>query len=378
MATDSHRDIVKQANSSHPESAYWLALIYSPDIRLERVKSVVADWCLHAGKPLSAMFSASANQLSALGLTAVEQAALAKARQDVDGQALRLGRYLDEGIQVITRSDSRYPQSSLGSLPETTQPLLLYCRGNVDLLQRVLLGIVGGGQDNPELEDSYRDLGRLLAEEDVTVVTGLSKGAPKAVQDGALESQTGTSIAVLPMGLAALSLSQGLQAELDSGKTLLISPFPPEAGFTAERADARNRLLAAMGDGLLMVDLDGQSTHSQLAAEALGLGKMVYIWSNLVAGQPDSAVQQSLIEAGGLPVSDLSDMMDMLDAVVSGAIDRRAQTIVVTGKQEPTPTRENEVEDAFDPAATLDLLSKSGKVPEALARRFRSSQTGKD
>jgi hypothetical protein len=106
------------------------------------------------------------------------------------------------------------------------------------------------------------------------------------------------------------------------------------------------------------------------AHEALRLGKAVYVWDLDTVNVPAAAGNQALIQAGGLPIAGLSEVMDAIEAVVEKALDLNELT-ETPAVPPPAVTQLQEPEAAYDAQAALDLLSKAGKVPEALAKRLR-------
>ncbi len=87
---------------------------------------------------------------------------------------------------------------------------------------------------------------------------------------------------------------------------------------------------------------------------------------------PAVAGNQALIQAGALPIANVPDILEAVEVVVVTALERMEKA-----EQPPTtpPSTLNQVKEAevpYDSQAVLDLLSKTGRVPEALARRLRT------
>ena len=94
------------------------------------------------------------------------------------------------------------------------------------------------------------------------------------------------------------------------------------------------------------------------------------------ADPSDGAVargHQSLIEAGGLPVGDVTDVLDIVESLVAVSNARRPQPAAPDAA--PAAAVDDRAADmgALDPHAVLAVLSQSGRVPDALRRRLQPS-----
>jgi DNA processing protein len=353
------------------EAAYWLALAYSTDLKLTRLKDILADWYVQRHQPLSALFELSPAELEeALNLSETEAAALQGARQDVLQQEAWLQSLSERGITVLTRGDIRYPPALVRALPFVAQPLVLFCRGNLERLGSLSVAIAGAQDASDQAIDSAQQLAAWLAEEGVAVMSGLGKGVGRAAFRGALTAEPGGAVAVLPMGIHAFEIDAELAAALEHGQALLLSPFHPNARFDPAQALARNRLIVGLSDALLVMQAGEAGVERDMADEALRMGKGVYVWevdSTEETGDARWAGHPSLVQAGALPVSTASDILDMVEALKEMSLERTEAGMLPTL---PTQAAALEHSAGLSPQATLELLSRAGRVPEVLLRRL--------
>jgi predicted Rossmann fold nucleotide-binding protein DprA/Smf involved in DNA uptake len=355
---------------SFPESASWLALAYASGLKLARVKTVVGTWCLAGGQPLSALLELPAGKMAArLGLSAEEAGRVAAAAGRVSEQAAWLARLEGGGVQLVTRADPRYPPALTRWLPPALQPLLLFCRGEVELLSQLAAAVLGAQDARAETTDFARELATLLAEEGLVVVGGLEPGVGQAAFDGALAAG-GQTVAILPVGIGAFPV----QPVAKQGGALLVSPFHPDAKFDEGQALARYKLVAGLAEAIFAVAAGETGGARQAADEALQQGKAVYVWDVDPAVEPAAAGHPALIEAGALPIAGVPDILDALEAIVAATLEPAGEDEPRAVEQPATQGYEHEeeedVEAPFDPQAALDLLSKAGRVPEALRKRL--------
>lgn len=357
------------------EAAGWLALAYASGLKLARVKTIVVAWCLERGQPLAGLFELSPAELAdRLGISVEEGAQVIAAGARLAEQATWLAQLERDGVQLMTRTDPRYPVGLVRWLPLVMQPLLLFCRGDVTLLGHPSAAVIGARDAAEESLGLTRELATLLAEEGLVLVSGPGQGVGQTAFDAALASEGGQVVGVLPMGISAFPGSPDgsgrVNAPAQPARLLLVSPFHPEARFSETQAAARNKLMVGLADAVFVVAAGEAGVTRETALEALRLGKTVYVWDTDPAAGAGVAGNQALIQAGGLPINHVSEILDAVEAIAATALERIEAAELPPAPQPPT-SQVQETAAAYDPQAVLELLSKTGRVPETLARRLR-------
>ncbi|MBM4116318.1 DNA-processing protein DprA [bacterium] len=172
-------------------------------------------------------------------------------------------------IRAVPFEAATYP-AALRLLREP--PPLLFYRGRLPAAAESLLAVVGSRRASAAGLEMARRLGRAAAAAGHPVVSGLARGIDQAAQRGSLE--LGPSWAVLGCGLdriyppEARSLAEALVA---AGP--LLSEFPPGTPPLPFHFPRRNRLIAALGVGLLVVEAGAASGALHTARESQGLGR---------------------------------------------------------------------------------------------------------
>jgi DNA processing protein len=256
------------------------------------------------------------------------------------------------------------------------QPLLLFCQGDFNILSRPSAAVIGARDAGAEGVGLARELATLLAEEGLVILSGLGKGVGQAAFEAATSTEGGQAVAVLPTGISAFSGIPDAPVELsaltEQGQVLLISPFHPEAKFSEAQAIARNKLIVGLAEAVFVIAAGAEGVTRETAGEALRLGKTVCVWDTDPAAGPAFAGNRALIQTGALPIAGVPDILDALEAIVAAALERMEETEPPPTTPPPLPTQVKETEAPYDSQAVLDLLSKAGRVPEALARRLGS------
>ena len=365
-------DFAVPSGGTTAEPACWLAFVYASQLSLARTKAIVARWCLEGQQPLSALFDLSTTEMAARAdLTPSECDTVVELRHQLAAHATWCSELAADGVQVIIRTDPSYPSGLIAALPLAAQPLVLFARGELPPPHAALATLVGEREANPLAVDTARDLAALLAGEDIVVVSGLGKGVGRAATEGALSVGNGRVLLVVPMGISVLEVDDSLARAVAQGQATLLSPFHPGAAFSEANAIARNRLIAAMADAMIVLQASEGAPVCEMADEALRLGRGVYVWE---ADPSDGAVvrgHQSLIEAGGLPVGEMADVLDIVESLVAVSNARRPQPAAPDAA--PATAVNDRADDVgtLDPHTVLAVLSQSGRVPEALRRRLQ-------
>ncbi len=210
------------------------------------------------------------------------------------------------GCRLITRLDDDYPQPLLDlSLP----PPVLYCRGRLPAGPAV--SIVGSRKMEPYGGQAARLFGRQLAAAGVTVVSGFARGVDTTAHRAALEVG-GKTVAVLGCGVDVdyPRGSADLAAEI-AGSGAVLSEFAFGAGPRAWRFPVRNRVIAALAVGTLVIQATFKSGSLITAHHALELGRDVYAVPGRIF---DDGAQgtNALIADGALPAHSPRDILESL------------------------------------------------------------------
>lgn len=176
-----------------------------------------------------------------------------------------------EGVVCVTLKSGLYPEY-LANTP--VPPLVLYCKGDVNLLKGDLFAVVGSRRTLPAYLAACRRISRELCAR-FNVVTGIADGADSAALEGALEG--GRAICVLPNGFGCeypvYSANLIRRAEREGlVMTEFTRGYPPKK-FTFS---LRNRILAGLSRGTLVVSAAKKSGALITAAYAAEYGREVF------------------------------------------------------------------------------------------------------
>jgi DNA processing protein len=209
-----------------------------------------------------------------------------------------LERWTARSIWVISRADSSYPKRLKTRLKEDAPPLLYGC-GDLGLLEKGGLAVVGSRHVDEALISYTEGIGKLAAEAHRALISGGARGIDRAAINGALQSG-GEAVAVMSDSLERAAVAQENREPLMDHRLALVSPYDPAAGFNVGNAMQRNKVIYAIADAGLVVTSDFEKGGTWAGAiEQLEKFHFVpvFVRNGNHAGRGNSA----LIHHGGLP-----------------------------------------------------------------------------
>jgi len=214
------------------------------------------------------------------------------------------------GARIVTFEDEDYPEL-LRQCP--SPPALLYVRGEIRKTDALAVAIVGTRRAGRYgSEQAYR-FASLLAGAGFTVVSGLARGIDAQAHRGALHVG-GRTIAVLGAGLNRLYPPEHreLAESIASGRGAVISELPMEFEPDARNFPARNRIVAAMTVGTLVIEAPEKSGALITADYAADFSREVFAIPGPIDDPGFSGAHRLIKIAKAKLVTSLQDILDEL------------------------------------------------------------------
>lgn len=262
-----------------------------------------------------------------------------------------------DGITVVTALNPLYPP--LWRQPEVTAPLVVYCRGDIGLLPSTCVAMVGTRACTPYGRDAAKGIARRLAENGVTVVSGLATGIDAYSHMGALDGG-GKTIAVLGSGLNKMTpvTNVALYEKILAGGGLVLSEYKPNADASKFTFPERNRLISGLSRGTAVIEAGEKSGALITANFALEQNREVFA----LPGNVDSTRSKgcnALIHDGALLIRDGDDILEYLKLPCKKIENAE---IVLDKEQKKLYSLLKEGEKTFD-----ELVEASGMSPAELS-----------
>ncbi len=216
------------------------------------------------------VFDAGPKQWRLLGLTEKQIIGLQNPDQAKVEQDLQWAE--QQNCCLLTLNTPGYPQR-LTDL--TDPPLVLYVRGDPDVLHTPQLAIVGSRTPTPSAQETAVAFAQHLTQSGITVTSGLADGIDGAAHRGAIKG-AGFTVAIVGTGLDRVYPAKHRDLAYDIAENgALVSEFPIGVPVRAENFPRRNRLIAALSLGTLVVEAATRSGSLITAKQAMELGREV-------------------------------------------------------------------------------------------------------
>lgn len=217
----------------------------------------------------------------------------------------------DAGVGALAQGDSDFPDILTG-IPDP--PLLLYYRGALDCLSGAAIAIVGARRASSAGAAFARRLAAELAGAGVVIVSGLALGMDAAAHSGALDAG-GKTIAVLGSGPEQITplANAPLGERILVSDGLILSEYPPGTPAAAYRFPERNRLIAGLSLGVVVVEAGERSGSLITARLAAEQGREVMAVPG-VPGYPNSGGGNRLLKFGAVLIERAEDVLHAIGA----------------------------------------------------------------
>jgi DNA processing protein len=354
-------------------SLSWLALTLTPGIAARLSARLLREY----GSP-EGVFRASLTGIESCNVPAPAAQAIFKKqmfwRAEKELDALRR-----VGGKLVNWKDPEYPQSLLQIYDP---PVILYVRGDAEILNSPSLSIVGTRRPTVYGTQMAERMGRDLASRGLTIVSGLARGIDAIAHQGAT-AVDGRAIGVLGTGIDVCYPKENkklYEKVLERGA--IISEFPTGSHPAPENFPVRNRIIAGMPLGVIIVEGKQYSGSLITARLAMEFGREVF-------GVPGNVTQEVsfapnlLIKQGAKLVTNAEDVIEELPTPVRAAlvkaeaVEAAQRNLLLVDGLTPVQRRLYEMLSAEESRHIDDLVDTSGlNSSEVLATLFDLEMKG--
>lgn len=346
------------------EQAAWLQLLDTPGVGRVAARRLLAAFGSAQGvvqAPRSALREVVGAELAGAFFADDrpdrQAALLARTRRWLDDQSD------DSPRRLLLLGDPHYPR---GLLQTADPPLLLYAQGRIGLLQTPAVAIVGSRRPTPQGREHAARFAAELGRHGLTIVSGLAHGIDGAAHEGALDAGA-ASIAVVGTGLDRVYpvAHRGLARRL-AVEGLVISEFPLGTEPLAGNFPARNRIIAGLASGTLVVEAALRSGSLITARMAVEAGRDVFAIPGSIHS-PQSQGCHALIKQGAKLVESAQDILDELP-----------NTNALASAPSPAPAEASGAEESWPPTSDEALFEALGHDPVTLDALLARTGLGVD
>jgi DNA protecting protein DprA len=267
------------------------------------INDILVTWCQQLNRTLQEFFAADPQiwsetcHLSALLVEKLEQA-----RAKLVGQAFLVEQLNHDHIHLLTVLDDNYPRLLKSSLKREQTPPVLFYAGDLRILERQTIAIIGSRKAGEESLAFTRAVSSYLAEHGANVISGNARDVDRTAYEGATSTEECTTV-VLPHGIRKLSGVQwrALLEKIEAGNVLLLSQFHPDAQWVVSRAMERNKVVTGLAQIVIVAESDTEGGTWAGATGALRQNRPLYV-RDTASSSSTLPGNKALIELGGHPL----------------------------------------------------------------------------
>lgn len=214
--------------------------------------------------------------------------------------------HLDAGIGIAALGSSAFPAPLAA---DDDPPGVIFWQGDLDHLAGVRAAVVGTRRATRYGLDVAHELGRRLSQSGIAVVSGLALGIDGAAHAGALAARGAPPVAVVGSGLDRIYPREHGPLWREVARIgVVMSEYPLGAPAAAWQFPARNRLIAALADVVVVVESQATGGAMGTAVEAARRGVPVLAVPGPVTAASSDGTNQLLFD-GCAPARDVDDVL---------------------------------------------------------------------
>lgn len=329
----------------------WLILARAPGLGAAQLRKLLRRYATPAS-----LIAAGGNALRSAGLHDATITAL----QNPDESLLESDlRWLDAADHyLLHQGDELYP-AALTQTPYA--PAWLFAAGRPEILSEPQLAVVGSRNPTPAGEETACAFAAHLAGVGLTVTSGLARGIDAAAHRGALTAG-GNTVAVCATGLDCVypRSNTGLAGQIRASG-VLVSEFPPGTEARKAHFPQRNRIIAGLSMGTLVVEAAHRSGALITAHRAVEAGREVFAIPGSIHN-PLSRGCHRLLREGARLVESVNDILAELGPELRALL---AQDDAPPVRPSPGPGLSREYANllqqvGFEPTSIDTLVQRSG------------------
>ena len=266
--------------------------------------------------------------------------------------------------EVVCLGDPAYPAAWLQM---ADPPLMVYAQGDLSLLSRASVAIVGSRNATRQGLDNAQAFAESLSCSGLAVVSGLALGIDAVAHQGALKGPGGT-IAIIGTGLDRVYPKQHFALAHQISETgLMLSEYALGTPPLPAHFPQRNRLIAGLSLGTLVVEAAVQSGSLITARLAMEAGREVFAIPGSIHS-PQSRGCHALIRQGAKLVEQAQDILEELHWRAAAESSSHTNTPQSIDSDEPSDPLLQAL--GYDPVGLDALAARTGWTPQELNTRL--------
>ena len=223
---------------------------------------------------------------------------------------------LSKGIKIITLYSDNYPENLKNIGEENNPPLVLYCKGDITLLdctKNLNIAMVGTRKPTNYGKEITEKFSTELSENGFNIVSGLADGVDTISHKACLKAG-GKTIAVVAGGLDKIYPVLNTKLSEEIAKTgLLLTEKPPCYSVQNYDFPIRNRIIAALSGGVLITEASLKSGTMHTKEYALEFGKELFVVPGNITNSQSEGCNSLIKSMQGTIVLNVNDILEVFN-----------------------------------------------------------------
>lgn len=278
------------------ELTYWVALAHTPKIWTSRKNEMIV-YAFNQGKTIVDFFDS--DTFLNMDLKQDEAMLLKQTKSELSNYAFMVEELLNQGYDIIPITSQEYSPILKANL-KYNSPLVLYTKGDKQILQKKSIAVVGSRNANGNSLIFTDNVAKKASAEYKVVVSGFAKGVDKQALDSAIKYK-GKSIIVLPQGIT--TFASGMKKyykQIIYGDVLVLSTFHPKSTWSVDLAMARNSIIYGLASEVYAAQSDEKGGTWSGVCDGLKKKREIFV---RVPEKNERCANILLIEKGATPVN---------------------------------------------------------------------------
>jgi len=287
--------------------SYWITLAHLPNWKTARIYNLLVDIGYNHKILFEDFFSRDIATLKEdFALSTKESEDILRARDNLQNNSLLAEELISERVELVSFDSPEYPITLRNNLGTKYSPPLLYAKGNTKLFFEDKVAIVGSRNVSDKGAEFAKQIARKCASENKVVISGYARGVDRIALETAIENN-GMGIVILPQGIMTFKSGfKKLYKYIIGGRVLVVSTYPPKAGWSVGFAMGRNVYLYGLAEEIYVAESNNKGGTWNGAIDGLRRSRKVFVRK---AAPAEKCANNELIAKGAVAVDDFGKII---------------------------------------------------------------------
>ncbi len=284
---------------------YWMAFAHAKNFSNRRKMDFLIEVVHDKETIVTTLNKMKTGDKMGFSFTDKEWEGMQEAITEVPNNAFLAEKLQDQGIEIVHVMEKySYPKILKENLRKDA-PIVIYIKGNADLLNRNSIAIVGSRNCSKKSLDFTDTIAKKAVAAKSVIVSGFAKGVDKQALDSALNYK-GQSIIVLPQGIETYTTKTYYTA-IVRGDVLVISTYHPKAPWSVGLAMDRNKIIYGLAREIYAAESGDSGGTWEGVLSGIKRGRKVFI---RLANNDEKNANNILISKGAIPVDMTGEILN--------------------------------------------------------------------